>query len=48
MIILAHDIEVDDDAGAVLATGTKELTDALGHETRLPPAQAAPMRHEAD
>ncbi|MCY1555231.1 hypothetical protein D9M68_918690 [compost metagenome] len=36
MIVLAHDIEVDDDAGTVLTSGPKKLTDAVGHETRLP------------
>jgi hypothetical protein len=36
MIVLAHDIGVDDDAGPVLTSGTKKLTDAVGHETRLP------------
>ena len=45
VVVVPDDVEVDDEAGPVIAARTKELTDACGHGTNLPKVvRSAAMR----
>ena len=41
LIIFAHDVEIDDEAGSILAAVAQEFTDALGHGALLTTVQRA-------
>ena len=41
-IILAHDVEIDDEAGPIFAVAGEEVLDAVRHERHPPSARMAP------
>ena len=41
-IVLAHDVEIDDEAGAICAVAGEKLLDAVSHERHPPSARKAP------